>query len=204
MAERLKDVLVGNMERSVYESKANDSFLPFKKINKIITDEAIKVELKLDKCNDKSLIQWIANEAPNLFAVTVQCLAESQDVSTAMKTFQEFRIKNGPEEPEKGFDDSERERVKFFGTHSVTETFYEKAFPSPPWGISSRSEFSSKRWSYSAPVFRPGEYKFELSRQFVLPVLAQFDKCSGQWGEVYRAKIHEEHWKHNNVNYMVL
>ncbi|RDW58641.1 hypothetical protein BP6252_13117 [Coleophoma cylindrospora] len=211
----LRNVLAENLVKAVYEDKY-ESFLPQSLFSKLITKEVIKEELGLEGQNDTDLIDtdlidtdlidtdlidWIYNDAPKLFATTVQCFQDPESIRNAMRQFKEHRFEGDSNSTTESIDDSRLSSIRFSGEKRNVQTCYKNAFQSN-WEPSHREDFSSKRWRYLAEVFKPDQYMYILSKESILPVVWKSAKRGG-FSRVQRVEIHKDHWKHDCASDMV-
>ncbi|KAK1749700.1 HET-domain-containing protein [Echria macrotheca] len=187
----LGDQIVERLVKSTYDE---EDFLPEGAIDELITKHAARKALDLPhekayKKREDQIIRFIFGEetdlpagAKKLFAITLLSVQrQDHGLARAMHRMRKSAIDDSclPLEPQgcKAFVGSEP------GSYSS------------PWSSVEARNFSSRQWSFLAPVFALQEPRLRLDGKCILPIIDQDgERQNGAFGDVVQVTIHENHW----------
>jgi hypothetical protein len=158
---RLANQIPDSFEISTFDSKPH-AFLPADCIERLITPQAVREELKLntleEPCFDAewqySFVQWILEHAKNAFAIVIQigCTAEE-----ALETLMQFRETN--------FDDT----CLPIADPRLATADLDKFFDPDIWYSYRKFNFYKKQWKSLVPIFSRNDYDYDLSAECIFP-----------------------------------
>jgi hypothetical protein len=156
-------------------------------IFELITKKAVMEELSHNKLFQQrpddakaAVIDWICNEAPKVFAITLQCNIDDEAMFPCMVMFKKhgFRDTNLP---------------------LASQESHPKAFPPKIWRNRIR-EFLNKQWSCLVPKFTSKTYDYDLPENCILPFTSQSAGAKdGSFSFVRRIRVHEHHMEHEGI-----
>jgi hypothetical protein len=182
----LGDRIFDQLEKSAYDE--DKEFLPVGWIDELVTEEAVREELKCPVDKQKYLDQVIrfifAKEdgAKKLFVITLLCgiLKEDLNLVKAMIRFRKAQINDSclPLNPDE-----------------CSAFIDENGSFCSPWNRVRVRDFGKNQWAVLAPVFTDRNTKLTLEPGIILPIVGKIKgRETGAFGEVVQVTIHENHW----------
>ncbi|KAH9909794.1 hypothetical protein F4778DRAFT_14888 [Xylariomycetidae sp. FL2044] len=168
----------------------NTNFLPEDRIDKLVTECAIRDELALHTTlpnmstdEDKSmteLIQWTVKHAKKVFTILVHCRVQGEELLQSVLGLH------------RRFTDHQLPII--WTNHDILPPEFEEI----PGKIELVAMFCDLQWKFLAPVFTPKRYEYNLSGKCIFPFIESDPKPKeGAFGCVYKVKIHSSHVKHD-------
>lgn len=166
-ALQLRPLIMDKLVKSAFE-KTPLRFVPEGNIQDIITEEKIKISLKIGTpCSrrDGEMIEFIKTRAKKVFAIVVYM--KPSDSMAVMKSLKK-----------KGIDDD---------SLPITN---QQDLGKRDWVL----EFFEKQWQFEAPVFSTTEYNHDLEESHILPFISKkVDSKRGSFGVVSQYVVHRNH-----------
>lgn len=172
-----------------------DEFLPQSAISELVDRDAIIRELwepgKDLTDDDKNLVQWIQNDAPQLFLTMIYSRTPDIDSCSrkcmSMKLFRKHDLS----------DDRLplTHTVDFLCTPSTDD---EERNCRNIWNEGMEFYFKPSQWKFVVPVISSTKFTYSLQPGQILPFTVVDDVVKGgAFGRVYRVKIHPSHIDHD-------
>ncbi|KAM6530315.1 hypothetical protein FALCPG4_008439 [Fusarium falciforme] len=172
-----------------------DEFLPQSAISELVDRDAIIRELwgpgKDLTDDDKNLLQWIQNDAPQLFLTMIYSRTPDIDSCSrkcmSMKLFRKHDLS----------DDRLplTHTVDFLCTPSTDD---EERNCRNIWNEGMEFYFKPSQWKFVVPVISSIKFTYSLQPEQILPFTVVDDVVKGgAFGRVYRVKIHPSHIDHD-------
>jgi hypothetical protein len=198
--ENFADVVSRNFAKSTFDTQER-SYLPETcikghpsntTVSGLITLASVEQEFKRASTYEgyklqglDEVISWIVLAARRVFATTVQCHLNPENLVISMLDFYEadfddtFLPIQDPRAPDAFSDRPPRTA----------------AFLSEIWTEQRHDEFFSLQWSCLAPVFVPDEYEYDLQSQCILPFIKVPEVVArgGSFSSVFKVTVHQDH-----------
>jgi hypothetical protein len=128
---------------------------------------------------------WVVTHASKVFAITVQCHDDPDDLLASILTFynEEFEDKDLPiNHPRAPNNESDRPPRP-------------PSFPPNIWTDQRHDEFFQFQWGCLVPVFEPSQYEYDLWSQCIMPFTTVQGTVprSGSFSTVYKVVVHPDH-----------
>jgi hypothetical protein len=194
------DIISGNFAKSTFDTQER-SYLPEPCIkghaadslaDGLITRASVEQEFKRAPSYDgykeqgiDPLIDWVVADASKVFAITVQCHLNAENLLVSMADFYEA-----------DFDDKRLPihdpRAPDLVSDRPPRT---EAFSSDIWTEQRHDEFFQFQWTCLAPVFIPDQYEYDLLSRYILPFtrVLDTDPRGGSFSSVFKVVVHPDH-----------
>lgn len=125
------------------------------------------------------ICDWLTTEAKAVFAITIDCDLEPEQLIQAFANFQ-----------------LEGHSDRRLPIEDPTKNYpWSKAFDREIWARHNMRTFYEKQWQYLAPVFSITQFDFKFADDIILPMTGDMnDSSKGGFSLVRKVHIHPNHW----------